>query len=193
MTLQTTGALTLAQIQTEFGGVNPISLNEYYAGGANVPSGTSGTNGAVPASGQISMSQFYGTSDVVYALPASTYIDTALSPDDAQVTYTIFANGFYSVVGLAFGETLASGNWISPNTSSTSHYVKSTLSSGTFSQTAGADATWLALSTDKIWRNTFIGTLGTKTATSTFEISPNANGNPVVASGTVTLTATVEI
>ena len=65
MTLQTSGAITLAQIQTEFGGANPISMNEYYAGGTYVPSGTSGTNGAVPSSGQISFSQFYGTSDFV--------------------------------------------------------------------------------------------------------------------------------
>jgi hypothetical protein len=65
MTLQTSGAITLAQIQTEFGGANPISMSEYYAGGAYVPAGTSGTNGAVPSSGQISFSQFYGTSDFV--------------------------------------------------------------------------------------------------------------------------------
>lgn len=62
MTLQTSGAISFNNIQTEFGGANPISLNEYYAGGAYVPAGTSGTNGAIPASGAISMSQFYGTS-----------------------------------------------------------------------------------------------------------------------------------
>lgn len=39
----TSGALTLANIQTEFGGANPISLSEYYAGGAYVPAGTSVT------------------------------------------------------------------------------------------------------------------------------------------------------
>lgn len=65
MALQTSGAITLAEIQTEFGGANPISMSEYYAGGAYVPSGTTGTNGAVPTSGQISFSQFYGTSDFV--------------------------------------------------------------------------------------------------------------------------------
>ena len=51
MTLPTSGPLTLANIQSEFGGSNPISLNEYYAGGAYVPAGTSGTYGAVPSSG----------------------------------------------------------------------------------------------------------------------------------------------
>jgi hypothetical protein len=62
MALQTSGAITLSDIQTEFGGSNPISLSEYYAGGLYVPSGTSGTNGAVPTSGEIAVSDFYGAS-----------------------------------------------------------------------------------------------------------------------------------
>ena len=61
MALPTSGTLTLADIQTEFGGSNPIGLSEYYAGGSYVPAGTSGTNGAVPSSGTISISDFYGT------------------------------------------------------------------------------------------------------------------------------------
>ena len=62
MAIQTSGIITLSDIQTEFGGSNPVSLSEYYAGGSYVPSGTSGTNGAVPTSGAISLSNFYGTS-----------------------------------------------------------------------------------------------------------------------------------
>jgi len=61
MAIQTSGAITLSDIQTEFGGSNPVSLSEYYAGGSYVPSGTSGTNGAVPTSGEIAVSDFYGT------------------------------------------------------------------------------------------------------------------------------------
>ena len=67
MTLQSSGAISLSQVQTEFGGANPISMSEYYAGGANVPGSTSGVNGAVPASGTISISKFYGTSDVAFS------------------------------------------------------------------------------------------------------------------------------
>lgn len=63
MALPTSGPLTLSDIQGEFGGSNPISLSEYYAGGGLVPSGTSGTNGPVPTSGTISISNFYGTSN----------------------------------------------------------------------------------------------------------------------------------
>lgn len=63
MTLPTSGPLSLSDIQTEFGGSNPISLSEYYAGGGLVPSGTTGTYGAVPTSGAISIRNFYGTSN----------------------------------------------------------------------------------------------------------------------------------
>ena len=65
MPLQTSGAISLQNIATEFGGSQPHSLNEYYAGGGLVLGGTTGTNGAVPSSGSISMSSFYGTSSVI--------------------------------------------------------------------------------------------------------------------------------
>lgn len=78
MPLPTSGTLTLAQIQTEFGGADPISLNEYYAGGANVPAGTSGTNGAVPSSGTISISNFYGTAkSTTFSFSISSHLDRA--------------------------------------------------------------------------------------------------------------------
>ena len=67
MTLPASGPLTLGDIQTEFGGSNPIAMNEYYAGGTYVAAGTSGTYGAVPSSGQISVQNFYGTSAVIPA------------------------------------------------------------------------------------------------------------------------------
>ena len=61
MTLQSSGAISLSDIQTEFGGSNPISLSEYYSGGVYVASGT----GSIPSSGLISLNQFYGTSSVI--------------------------------------------------------------------------------------------------------------------------------
>ena len=51
MTLQSSGQMTFTDIQTEFGGTNPISLDEYY-----------GAASGIPSSGQISMNQFYGKS-----------------------------------------------------------------------------------------------------------------------------------
>lgn len=49
------GQISLADIQNEFGGSNPTSINEYYANGGLVPAGT----GTVPTSGQISFSDFF--------------------------------------------------------------------------------------------------------------------------------------
>ena len=65
MTLPADGPLTLQQIAGEFGGGAPYSMSNYYAGGPNVPAGTTGTHGAVPASGPISVYNFYGTSKYV--------------------------------------------------------------------------------------------------------------------------------
>jgi hypothetical protein len=54
MALQSSGAISLANIQTEFGGTNPISLSEYYS------------TGNAPASGEIQLAaDFYGTSNTV--------------------------------------------------------------------------------------------------------------------------------
>lgn len=65
MALPSSGPISLADIQTEFGGSNPISLSEYYAGGAYVQAGATGTYGAVPSSGAISLRDFYGTSKTI--------------------------------------------------------------------------------------------------------------------------------
>jgi len=58
MALQSSGAITLAQVQSEFGGSNPININEYYRGGSYVPN--SSANSGIPTSGAIDMADFYG-------------------------------------------------------------------------------------------------------------------------------------
>jgi hypothetical protein len=91
MPIPSSGAISLDTIQTEFGGSNPISLSEYYAGGTYVPSGTSGTNGAVPSSGQISFSQFYGTSDYVMPTVSLGNHDLVGEADDVDpLTITVY-------------------------------------------------------------------------------------------------------
>ena len=46
MALQTSGTITFAQIQAEFGGSGTISLNEYYKNGSYVPSTIGGPAGS---------------------------------------------------------------------------------------------------------------------------------------------------
>ena len=55
MVLQTSGAISMQNIQDEFGGAHPISLSEYYSAASGVP-----------ASGAISISNFYGKSNIFY-------------------------------------------------------------------------------------------------------------------------------
>ena len=63
MALPSSGVLTLNDIQTEFGGTNPIDLSDYYRGGGLVPD--SSLNAAIPTSGVISVSDFYGAANVL--------------------------------------------------------------------------------------------------------------------------------
>jgi hypothetical protein len=55
MTLQSSGSISMSDIQSEFGGSNPISLNEYY-----------GVVSGVPSSGTISIDDFYGSTKKTY-------------------------------------------------------------------------------------------------------------------------------
>jgi len=57
MSLPSTGPISLSQVQTEFGGTNPISLSEYYYNGSYI----TGNNTSVPSIGTtISMSNLRG-------------------------------------------------------------------------------------------------------------------------------------
>ena len=64
MTLPTSGPISLTDIQTEFGGSNPVSLSEYYKGGAYVDFNDFAPN--VPTSGSISLSDFYGAANTTF-------------------------------------------------------------------------------------------------------------------------------
>jgi hypothetical protein len=75
-------SLAVSEIVTEFGGSTPHSLSEYYAGGSNVPSGTTGEGGAIPTSGAISIGQFYGSTNRV-----AISLNTGVTQD-----YNIFDN-----------------------------------------------------------------------------------------------------
>ena len=173
MTLPSSGPLTLANIQTEFGGSNPISLSEYYAGGAYVPAGTSGTYGAVPSSGTISIRNFYGTSKIldtqtVTRGTASTgsdpYYNWAGYSGTGSPTFGSISDGtsnIYSgatINGLYFYEAGSSGTfgyydryiaWVVNGTQSNSGWSTITIGSTTYNRvdasfsTSGGVSTWI--------------------------------------------------
>jgi hypothetical protein len=124
MALPSSGPLSLADIQGEFGGSNPISLSEYYAGGGLVPSGTTGTYGAVPSSGTISIQNFYGTQKFSIS-GGSTFVDgsdTRLGAGSKTVTTSSASAG--TIVGgtapFSYLWEYVSGDTFSPNTSTSS-------------------------------------------------------------------------
>jgi hypothetical protein len=59
MTIPSSGPVSLSDIQTEFGGSNPISLSEYYVSGGIINPGVFAPNG-IPSSGAISLEDFRG-------------------------------------------------------------------------------------------------------------------------------------
>lgn len=89
MTLQSSGAISLDNVQTEFGGVNPIGINEYYAGGAYVQTGGGGSttttftivNGGVKA-------PLYGSGGGAYPPSGWNGLQNG-SVDDANIGLTL--------------------------------------------------------------------------------------------------------
>jgi hypothetical protein len=63
MALPSSGPLSLAQIQAEFGGTVPPDLLNYYRGGPNVPDIPQ--NLSIPTSGSIDILNFYGTMNII--------------------------------------------------------------------------------------------------------------------------------
>jgi hypothetical protein len=98
MPLQSTGAISLANIQTEFGGSDPISINEYYLNGIYT-TGTGATG--IPTSGTISLNNFYGKSKVV-----TSVVPTAVATSFTG-TYTTgpgggqYGSGYEAITGVS--------------------------------------------------------------------------------------------
>lgn len=96
MALSTSGPISLSQIQTEFGGVNPISMSEYYRDGLY----TTPNNSGIPTLGQLTMGNFLNTSYLPVsftntdnrssATNASTYTFTSVAFGTTDVTREIF-------------------------------------------------------------------------------------------------------
>ncbi len=97
MTLPSTGPLKFSDIQTEFGGIVPVSFSEYYAGVTYVATGTTGLNGAIPASGVLSISKFRGSQ---HSLPVGvTQYTSVLSFISASAYFTAGGVGYNIAYG----------------------------------------------------------------------------------------------
>lgn len=106
MALQSSGTISLSDIQTEFDGVNPISLSEYYRNGSYVTSNNTG----VPTSGTIALSDFYGAENTYYVTISS-------SAQNANIRSLAIAAGWDGSTFLDV--TINSSVWLWSNTTAT--------------------------------------------------------------------------
>ena len=105
MALQSSGAIKLSEIQTEFGGSNPISMSEYYRNGTYVPS----NNTDVPISGTISMSDFYNG-------VAATVLTISTNATEYNILTQAVAAGFNNSVGGVIQVTINAGVTVNAST-----------------------------------------------------------------------------
>ena len=184
MTLQVSGPISLEDVQSEFGGSNPISIEEYYRGGVNVPD--TPANSGIPTSGTISLEDFYGgdasagatilltnqTSSAVGAFPGIRTLDTG------QLQIANVSGVFGNVAGAEWASPLSAGT-------GSSYEVRVSSVSGAGAVLSGPAAnTWHALSSTRTWLNTGANS----TLTMTMEI--RLNSGAVQDSATITLTYT---
>jgi len=100
MALQTTGAISLSDVEDEFGGSTPTSISEYYS-----------ADTGVPASGEISLSDFYGTSARVtinLAISANTNNYNIYTQASADPTYSAGNTDVILTVNARLGSTSTS-------------------------------------------------------------------------------------
>jgi len=111
MSLPSSGTLSIAEIVAEFGGSAPHSLSEYYRGGGLVPN--TGMNSAVPTSGAISVSNFYGaTNTIITSAVASSmgalYSDSG-SEGDPEGLYGEFVHYVYGYQSSSYNTPTPAG------------------------------------------------------------------------------------
>jgi len=185
VTLPTSGALSLNDIKGEFGGPASPSLGDYYAGGTYVPAGTSGTNGAVPSSGTISIGSFYGTGLPVISITDQNLINVTFSPTNSTQSYRLDANG--KVYDVKNGSASFIEDWVTPTGAASSYEAFVTVTSGTLS--SGTSGSWVALSSTRDWSVTRTS-VGVNACTFTVDIR-KVGTSTVLDSATIDLTAEV--
>jgi len=95
MAIASSGAISISDISSEFGGSGARSLSDYYAGAGLVASSLSDTSGnALPSSGTIKLSDFYTlTKFLAGSFTTLTSNSTATVPTGANAIHIQFATG----------------------------------------------------------------------------------------------------
>lgn len=188
-----TGPLSFSQIQSEFGGASPISLSEYYRGGAYVPSNqvTSATDGtAVSTSGAIRVGMFRGLTKIVGGIVSPLTNRSTVYGAISSSAQSVWANFYTDGTNEGFRHGNVSewaGNWYTPTTAGigSGYWIRATLSSGQTPSSGSALDTWLQLNATRTWTYTAPsgGMFSSRSGTLLIQISSNSTGTNIVTSG----------
>ena len=187
MALPSSGTITMSAIKTEFTG--PNNLTAYYKGGTYVPN--TPANAAVPTSGTIKLTDFYGASSVVTDVVVSdqSYSDTNDCGGGACsgiTRYRLNSSGVVEKFTLTANSYSTLETWLIVGSNS-DYQSRVTVTSGTL--TSGTTNTWQALSTSREWELAGAVGGGTYTDTCIFTIEiRRVSDSVVVDSATITLT-----
>lgn len=151
MTLPSSGTIKLSEVQTEFGGSNPISMSEYY-----------GEDSGIPNSGTISLSDFYGASAAGAVDPVFDAASYSLFNSDnttnggafrtVEVTLTVETDGDLLEIesGTSIGSTTVIGNYDGNGPLTSSNYdIRLDYVSGT---NIANTNTWLQINSNRSWQ-----------------------------------------
>jgi hypothetical protein len=185
MAMPSSGTITFAQLQTEFGGSNPIGINEYYRGGGLVPD--IAANAGVPTSGAISLSNFYNAVNRTFSLADLTDIYGQNFFVEANAYLDIDSDGDV-IVTTDDGGAVDVGGWTSPITGGigSGYEVQLVKNSGTSPASGPALNTWHSLSTPRTWG--MYAALNT-TVTGNFTLNIRITSGATVATKTFDFTA----
>lgn len=193
MTLQTSGNISLTDLQGEFGGTAPLNLTDYYAGGGLVPAGaTDGSGNPIPSSGTIKLTDFYGASAITIAL--SNHSVSAVATGFAKSKISALSTGVLegekteisTVTTTTYGSEWASDQ---PSTAGSDYEVLATQVSG--DAISGTMGSWLSLSADRSWSisaSASAGSLLNRSGVVRLQIR-KAGTTTVLATGDITLSA----
>lgn len=195
MPLQSSGPISLANIQTEFGGSAATSLSEYYAGGPYVPNPpplSASQSATIPASGPIRLSMFYGTSAASLVPLNNQSVSDNRIVGGSTASVNFFQNGVLSFTGNNNGAgPHPDEEWYSPITSGvgTGYWIRAIHQAGQI-PSGSATGVWLQLFTTRIW-SSFIPTgIGSISTTLQIQIASDSTGSNILSSANYYISTT---
>lgn len=120
-----------------------------------------------------------------FTLVSNTYTDNGVGV--ASVSWELVTNGTVAVETSNAGQ-IALYDWITPKPPTATYYIRVSPTSGSFSSGASTN-TWLATTSNRIWVRDDGGS--SQSVTFTAQLATDSGGANIVASATITMTASI--